>query len=61
MRAELLEAAAEPANRNAEIFELLAQAYGGLGRWQEAGARATAGEGTEGAEAAVVSGWLVRF
>jgi len=34
--AELLEAAAEPANRNAEIFELLAQAYSGLGRRQEA-------------------------
>jgi tetratricopeptide (TPR) repeat protein len=34
--AELLEAAAEPPNRNAEIFELLAEAYAGLGRRQEA-------------------------
>ena len=34
--AELLEAAAEASNRNAEIFELLAQAYAGLGRRQEA-------------------------
>lgn len=34
--AELLEAAAEPSNRNPEIFELLAQAYTGLGRRQEA-------------------------
>jgi len=34
--AGLLEAAAEPANRNAERFELLAQAYNGLGRRQEA-------------------------
>jgi choline-sulfatase len=33
---ELLEAATEPANRNPEIFELLAQAYSGLGRRQEA-------------------------
>jgi choline-sulfatase len=33
---ELLEAAAEPSNHNAEIFELLAQAYTGLGRRQEA-------------------------
>jgi choline-sulfatase len=33
---ELLEAAAEPSNHNAEIFELLAQAYSGLGRRQEA-------------------------
>ncbi|HEV2102665.1 MAG TPA: sulfatase-like hydrolase/transferase [Candidatus Acidoferrum sp.] len=34
--AELLEAAAEPSNRNPEIFELLAQAYTGLVRRQEA-------------------------
>jgi predicted Zn-dependent protease len=34
--AELLEAAAEASNRNPEIFELLAQAYSGLGRRQEA-------------------------
>jgi arylsulfatase A-like enzyme/Flp pilus assembly protein TadD len=34
--AQLLEAAAEPLNRNPEIFELLAQAYTGLGRRQEA-------------------------
>lgn len=33
---ELLEAVAEPSNRNPEIFELLAQAYAGLGRRQEA-------------------------
>jgi predicted Zn-dependent protease len=34
--AELLEAVAEPSNRNPEIFELLAQAYAGLGRRQDA-------------------------
>ncbi|HET7109056.1 MAG TPA: sulfatase-like hydrolase/transferase [Candidatus Acidoferrum sp.] len=34
--AELLEAVAEPSNKNPEIFELLAQAYTGLGRRQEA-------------------------
>jgi arylsulfatase A-like enzyme/Flp pilus assembly protein TadD len=33
---ELLEAVAEPSNRNPEIFELLSQAYAGLGRRQEA-------------------------
>ena len=33
---ELLEAVAEPSNRNPEIFELLAQAYASLGRRQEA-------------------------
>jgi arylsulfatase A-like enzyme/Tfp pilus assembly protein PilF len=34
--AELLEAVAEPTSRNPEIFELLAQAYGSLGRRQDA-------------------------
>jgi predicted Zn-dependent protease len=34
--AELLEAVAEPTSRNPEIFELLAQAYAGLGRRQDA-------------------------
>jgi arylsulfatase A-like enzyme/Flp pilus assembly protein TadD len=34
--AELLEAVAEPSSSNPEIFELLAQAYGGLGRRQDA-------------------------
>jgi choline-sulfatase len=33
---ELLEAVAEPSSRNPEIFELLAQAYAGLGRRQDA-------------------------
>ena len=33
---ELLEAVAEPSSRNPEIFELLSQAYAGLGRRQEA-------------------------
>jgi predicted Zn-dependent protease len=33
---ELLEAIAEPSSRNPEIFELLSQAYAGLGRRQEA-------------------------
>jgi predicted Zn-dependent protease len=33
---ELLEVVAEPSNRNPEIFELLAQAYTGLGRRQDA-------------------------
>jgi predicted Zn-dependent protease len=33
---ELLEAVAEPSNRNPEIFELLSQGYSGLGRRQEA-------------------------
>jgi arylsulfatase A-like enzyme/Tfp pilus assembly protein PilF len=33
---ELLETVAETSNRNAEIFELLAQAYSGLGRRQDA-------------------------
>jgi choline-sulfatase len=34
--AELLEATVDPSNRNPEIFELLAQAYAGLGRRQDA-------------------------
>jgi predicted Zn-dependent protease len=33
---DLLEAVAEPSSRNPEIFELLSQAYAGLGRRQEA-------------------------
>ena len=33
---ELLEVVAEPSSRDPEIFELLAQAYSSLGRWQEA-------------------------
>ena len=33
---ELLEVVAEPSSRNPEIFELLAQAYAGLGRRQDA-------------------------
>ena len=33
---ELLEAVAEPSNRNPEIFELLSEAYAGLGRRQDA-------------------------
>jgi len=33
---ELLEVATEPSSRDPEIFELLAQAYSSLGRWQEA-------------------------
>jgi len=33
---ELLEVVTEPSSRDPEIFELLAQAYSSLGRWQEA-------------------------
>ena len=31
---ELLEVVTEPSSRDPEIFELLAQAYSSLGRWQ---------------------------